>query len=269
MELKLSIAIPDSCLKDEATNLDKSRKIAIIARTCAIFRVGTIYVYDHGGGRDDRELLMTVLRYLDTPQFLRKRLFPRMNELKYAGVLHPLKIPSHVTPADDKKINRGTVRDGVIVGARGGLFADFGINKLLPYRGATGIGKRITARFSSGAPEFKYAEILKDEAPEYWGYVVKERGALSKLLASWTGITILTSRKGRPISTEQIRNYQSATDPILVAYGSTDQGIHEILGRSPNSMPNSKVLNFFPVQATDTVRMEEAMLGTLSMLNLP
>ena len=85
--MKTSIAIPDSCLGDGPTNLDKSRKVAEIARACAVFGVGTIYVYEHGGGREDRALLLTVLRYMDTPQFLRRRLFPKMNELKYAGVL--------------------------------------------------------------------------------------------------------------------------------------------------------------------------------------
>lgn len=267
--MKLSIAVPDSCLGDDSTNLDKSRKIASIARACAIFGVETIYVYEHGGKREDRSLLLTVLRYMDTPQFLRRRLFPKMNELKYAGVLHPLKIASHVTPADGGKIKKGTVRDGVIVRARGRLFADFGINALLPYRGRIGAGKRITARFSSGGPEFRYEEILKGEASAYWGYVVKERGALARFLASWADAMILTSRKGRSVSTEQIRNYQGMTAPLLVVYGSTEQGIHEILGRNPNSIPNSKVLNFFPSQKTETVRLEEAILGTLSMLNLP
>jgi len=267
--LKLSIAIPDSCLNDDSTNLDKSRKIADIARACAIFGVGTVYVYEHGGDRQDKALLLTVLRYLDTPQFLRRRLFPRMNELKYAGVLHPLKIASHVTPADSKKIGKGTVRDGIIVKTKGRLFADFGINTLLPYRGGIGVGKRITAKFGSGEPEFKYGEILKSESPEYWGYVVKERGPLSKFLSSWEDAMVLTSRRGKPVTAEQIRNYQSMTAPLLVVYGSTDKGIHEILGRNPSSIPNSRVLDFFPGQATETVRLEEAILGTLSMLNLP
>ena len=46
--LNLSIAIPDSCLKDESTKLDKSRKVSIIARACAIFGVRTIFIYDEG-----------------------------------------------------------------------------------------------------------------------------------------------------------------------------------------------------------------------------
>jgi predicted SPOUT superfamily RNA methylase MTH1 len=56
-----------------------------------------------------------ILKYLETPQFLRRRLFPKMNDLKFAWVLQPLKIPSHITPANSKKINRGNVREGIVV----------------------------------------------------------------------------------------------------------------------------------------------------------
>jgi len=267
--MNLSIAIPDSCLGDCTTNLEKSRKVSVIARACAIFGVATIYVYEHGAGRGDRSLLLTVLRYLDTPQFLRRRLFPKMNELKYAGVLQPLKIASHVTPADGRTVREGTVRDGIVVKAGGRLFADFGINELLPYRGRTGPGKRLTARFSSGGPEFRYAEILKSEAPQYWGYTVKERGPLARFLGSWKDAVVLTSRKGKPATIRQIRDCQGISSPLLVVYGSTDAGIHDILGRNPSSIPNSRVLDFFPGQETETVRLEEAILGTLAMLNLP
>ena len=106
--MQISIAIPDSCLLDESTQLDKSRKISTIARACAIFKINTIYIYDHKGSNQDKKLLVTILKYLETPPFLRKRLFPRVNELKYAGVLNPLKIPSHVTPTNPKKISQGS-----------------------------------------------------------------------------------------------------------------------------------------------------------------
>ncbi len=263
-----SIAIPDSCLGDDSTSLDKSRKVADIARACAVFGVGTVYVYDHGGPPGDRSLLTTILRYMDTPQFLRKRLFPRMNELKYAGVLHPLRIPSHITPADSSLIRAGMVRDGVVVKARGRMFADFGINTLLPYRGGAGAGRRITGRFSSGAPDFRYSEIRRSQAPAYWGYEVRERGPLRKFLSTWNDAVILTSRKGRPVTMEQVRSYQGMTAPLLVVYGSTNKGIHEILG-NPEGIPNSRILDFFPGQATETVRLEEAVLGTLAILNMP
>ena len=108
--LNLSIAIPDSSLSDEDKKLDKTRKISEIARACAIFRVNTIYIYQDGNNKEDRNLMLLILKYLETPQFLRKRLFPKMNDLKFAGVLHPLRISSHVTPVNSKKIKVGDIR---------------------------------------------------------------------------------------------------------------------------------------------------------------
>ena len=71
-----------------------------------------------------------------------------MNDLKFAGVLQPLKIPSHITPANSKKINRGDVREGIVVSIKGKRFVDVGINQLVPFFGKTSIGKREIGRAS-------------------------------------------------------------------------------------------------------------------------
>ena len=59
-----------------------------------------------------------------------------------------------------------------------------------------------------------------------------------------------------------------STDTILVVFGSPERGLHEILGGKLNQIQNSKIMNFFPNQATDTVRLEEAIIGILSILNI-
>ena len=96
--MKLSVAIPESALSDDSLKIDKTRKISVLARACSIFQIDAIYVYQDGNNKQDGSLLVMILKYLETPQFLRRRLFPKMNDLKFAGVLQPLKIPSHVTP---------------------------------------------------------------------------------------------------------------------------------------------------------------------------
>lgn len=251
-----SVAIPDSCLAEEKTLLEKSRKASELARACAIFGVSCIYVYDHGGR--DRELLYSLLRYMEAPQFLRRRLFPRTDELRCAGALRPLQIPSHNVSGEP---GPGQYRDGVIV--RGGR-ADFGAG-LLPYRGRSPPGSRITARFRSSA---EYEEVPRSSAPGYRGYVVRRRGSLASSLSSWSGDIVLTSRKGRPVTAEDLRGY-AKSQKLLVAYGSSKHGIHDILGRDPSSVPRARVLDFFPGQQTKTVRLEEAVLGTLAVLNAP
>ena len=113
--MKLSIAIPDSSVSDESTHLGKSTKISLIARTCAIFRVQTIYIYRERSGSDnDRSLIRTILKYLETPQYLRRGLFQRISELRFAGSLSPLKIPHHSYTSDSRKIKVGDMREGMI-----------------------------------------------------------------------------------------------------------------------------------------------------------
>ena len=88
------------------------------------------------------------------------------------------------------------------------------------------------------------------------------------MLSSWEGIIILTSRKGKTISKELLKWFSESKKPTLVVFGSPERGLHEIIGGKINQIQNSKVLNFFPNQATDTVRLEEAINGVLSILNL-
>ena len=265
--MKLSVAIPESALSDESLKIDKTRKISVLARACSIFKVETIYVYQEGSNKQDGNLLVMILKYLETPQFLRKRLFPKMNDLKFAGVLQPLRIPSHATPANPKKINRGDIREGIVVSVKGKRFVDVGINQLVPFFGKTQVGKRVTVQFKEGHPKFSVKEINKSESSQYWGYVVKERANLFSLINEWKGNTIITSRKGKTATREQIEKYTKSDKPTLLVFGSPEKGVHEILGGKMKNVQNAKSLNFFPNQATQTVRLEEALLGTLSIIN--
>jgi len=265
--LKLSVAIPESSLSDESLKIDKTRKISVLARACSIFKVDTIYVYQEGSYKEDGDLLVTIFKYLETPQFLRRRLFPKMNELKFAGVLQPLKIPSHVTPSNPNKIRIGDVREGVIIGIKGKQFVDIGINEPIPFFGNGNVGKRVTVQFKTIFPNFSIKEIQKSESKEYWGYTVKERANLFSLLTEWRGNIIITSRKGRTATKEQVTKYLNSNIPLLIVFGSPQKGIHEILGGKIKNVQNAKTLNFFPNQATETVRLDEALLGTLAIIN--
>ena len=172
--MKISVAIPTSSLQDESLKIDKTRKISVLARACAIFKIDTIYVYNEGNNGSDGSFMTMILRYLETPQFLRRRLFQKVNDLKFAGVLHPLRIPSHNTPTNAKKIVAGDVREGVIVTVKGKKFVDVGINQLIQFYGKTPTGKRVTIQFKEGYPRLSVKEIDNTESKTYWGYNVKE-----------------------------------------------------------------------------------------------
>ena len=270
----LWITIPDSSLSDEQTKRDKTIKIAQFARACSIFRVKRVYIYHDALShfeKDDPDLLKTILRYLDTPQYLRKTLFPMMHQLQYAGILHPIKAPHHRVLEDIRKVKAGHVRTGVIVKVKGQLFVEVGLGSLVPFVGEPLEGKKVNVRFTSSYPNLKTTQATEQEILDYWGYEVKEVPSISKLLASVEKTAIIiTSRKGRYFRNieaglvERIKNVQS----ILVAFGAPKHGLHEILDKEGASIrPHEYVVNMFPNQGTETVRLEEAVLGTLAILN--
>jgi predicted SPOUT superfamily RNA methylase MTH1 len=91
---KLSIAIPASVISETPHLREKTAKIGSIARSAAIFRVNEIIVYADNAREDQRRDLAFIellLKYLETPQYLRKALFKLDPDLQYAGILPPLR----------------------------------------------------------------------------------------------------------------------------------------------------------------------------------
>lgn len=294
--MNISVAIPETSLSDESQKSAKTRKASVIARACAIFGVDTIYVYGerggnrgsrgsrNGGGKSDADLLITSLRYLETPQFLRRHLFSHTGDLKFAGVMLPLRIPSHAT---SRRLEAGQVREGVIIpaggrkgrreggGSGGGKFIDVGTNRPLRYTGRAPPGRRVTVRIKSAGPDATYAEIDRKQAGLYWGYSVRGRASLKSLLAEWDGQIIVTSRRGRPVmggAPGNGANMQPSPilrdrSDLLVVFGSPERGVHEILGGGIGAMSSARILDFFPGQQTATVRLEEAIMGALAIIN--
>lgn len=269
----LWVAIPDSSLSDEQTKRDKSTKIAQFARTCSIFRVKRIYVYHDPLSqfeKDDPDLLRTILRYLDTPQYLRRALYPKMSHLEFAGILHPIKTPHHKPPQDIKTIRAGDVRTGVIAKVKGQLFVEAGLGSLVPFDGEGVEGKKVNVKFTSPFPKLRAMEATDLDIFEYWGYEVKEVPSVVKLLSSVENTTVIVaSRKGTYFKNTEVKLAErvKTAENVLVIFGAPKHGVHEILARENSNARPEFVVNMFPNQATETVRLEEAVLGTLAILN--
>ena len=267
--MNLSIAIPDSSLLDESTILNKTKKISIIARACAIFKINQIFIYQDGKqNKNDSALLSTSLKYLETPQYFRKEIFPKTQLLKYAGVLQPLNISSHITTSNQKMIKTGDIRDALIINYKGKKFLDIGINKLIQYFGKMKSGTRIAIQIKTTQPELTAKEISREDIKDYWGYSVKERSNLLSILSTWKGKIILTSKKGKNFTVTEAKKMSESNEPLLIVFGTTNKGVYDILGSNIKKIQNANVFNFFPNQGTQTVRLEEAILGTLSIINI-
>ncbi len=271
----LVVSIPDSSLAEEDTLRDKSVKAARLARIFAIFGVERVYIYKDRSGdyRNDGRLLRLILEYMDTPQYLRKRLYGRMKELRYAGLFPPLKAPHHKPYVSIKDIREGEIREGVTMSKGRQMYVDIGLERpvLLKGKYTHSIGKRVTVMVLSKDPLICRL-VYEDELRDYWGYRVITIESLSSLPTTDMFI-IVTSKHGRYIKLDEetvhmIRNRKEKTG-IMLVFGSPYMDVQEIIryeGKSINYLTDH-IYNFFPGQMVGSVRLDEAILGCLSILN--
>ncbi len=274
----LAVAIPDSSLVEEDTLRDKSVKASRLARIFAIFGVDTIYIYKDLSAdySKDRRLLRLVLEYMDTPQYLRKRIYSKVKELRYAGLFPPLKAPHHKLYVMVKDINIGEVRQGVVVSKGDRYYVDVGLDTLAPLHISddTSIGKRVTVVFTSKYPNLTCRLARKDEVKEYWGYNVIIDGSLASLLKMIRDknkmLIIVTSKYGKHVNLneDEILNLRGY-DSVILVFGSPYRDVHEIIKDEDKSIKEftSYVYNFFPYQRVESIRLDEAILGCLSIMN--
>ncbi|RWW89122.1 hypothetical protein BHE74_00001912, partial [Ensete ventricosum] len=115
--------------------------------------VDTVVRTGHDGDESESgaEFLTMILRYLETPQYLRRRLFPMRQSLKFVGLLPPLDAPHHL-----RKHEWCSFREGVVVSSAScvtldvnppnskGTLVDVGLNKIVVIEEVLEPGKRIT-----------------------------------------------------------------------------------------------------------------------------
>ena len=74
------------------------------------------------------EFFVRNLEYIETPQYLRKALFPRSDALKYAGLVNPLEGDHHLKVSEWCKYREGVIIRRPVKENRGS-WADIGLNK--------------------------------------------------------------------------------------------------------------------------------------------
>ena len=112
---RVCVAIPDTVLEEQESTREKTTKLGQIARYCALYGVDVVKVFHDPRGRGESAFIKKVLEYLETPQYLRRRLFPLSEDLRYAGLLPPLRIPSHKAKVPLSRLQAGEYREGVVL----------------------------------------------------------------------------------------------------------------------------------------------------------
>ena len=273
-DYKLSIAFPSSIVSELSHLRDKTSVIGQIARVAAIHRVEDIYVYRDSP--DESRLIRLILSYIETPQYLRKNLFRMMEELRYVGVLPPLRTPHHPLERSSSKLDIGEFREGVVISEdEGEYLIEIGVETPVRVTGrGPSVGGRTTVRLTSVQPMLLGRFAKRRDVNSYWGFGVHiVGGGLGKLASRGDfDLTLATSNLGPPFRDLEPEFGARLADAksALIAFSSPREGLQEILSRE--RLEVSKVFDFtanvIPEQGSVTVRTEESLSAALALIGM-
>ncbi len=271
---RLSVAIPSSFTKDVPHLREKTSRVGLIARSLAIFRADEALIYnDETGGSSVSEggLMEKLLAYQETPQYLRKALFKQDPDLQFSGTLPPLRMPSHPNVGEPRM---GEIREGLVIESGTKSIVNAGFRAPVEVSSKLKPQERVTIKLVRTSPSLQGDLIEPTRLPIYWGFrVTRTNLTLGKLMGNRRqDLTISTSRRGRIVRealNDLTLRWKSSRRP-LVLFGSPSQGVPEILAKEGADITKMVDfnLNMIPNQAVETIRTEEAVLATLSILNL-
>jgi predicted SPOUT superfamily RNA methylase MTH1 len=275
---KLAVAIPVSMVSDIPHLREKTLKIGLIGRAAAIFRVNEIIVFPDNLGtsqKRDRNLIVTLLSYMETPQYLRKRLFKIKPELRYAGILPPLRTPHHPLEKRAKRLKIDEYREGAtLTVTEQGSLVDIGIERpvLIPDMKLQ-VNKRVTVKITKRGKHPRVTLANREEIEAYWGYTVTaSKASFGQLTKSRTyDLVVATSKNGTPLTqvTDELAKRWKKSRKVLVAFGAPTQGLQEIVAQEKLRLDEVAdfTVNTIPDQGTETVRTEEGIYASLALLN--
>jgi hypothetical protein len=298
-KIRILVALPDSSLSDEKNLREKTIKIGRFARAFSIFGVKKIIIYKDPTIKNinsDKLLMKLILEFLNTPQYLRKLIYPLNHELSYIGLLPPIKAPQHKKKIKLSELKAGELRIGLIYHRNSVInkvfsnkvtnnkkflidlrkenyeyYIDVGLDFPIPFLGEGIDGQKIIVKFIDSYPNIKAIKATEmDIDKEYFGYDIVSINSIDEFLRKLDPNTfvVFTSKKGIFFKNieSQFKDIIKKFGTLLIVFGSPSKGISDIYPDF-KKINNSIYLNIFPNQKTDTIRLEEALLGTLTIFN--
>ncbi len=276
---QISITVPASFVSDIPHLREKTVKIGSLARAAAIFRIDEIIIFPdlpNVNQSRDANLIATILSYVETPQYLRKRLFRIKPELRYAGILPPLRTPHHPLSDKVKTLKIGEYREGVVSSlTKDGSFVEIGVEcPIFVPKARLSLDNRVTVKITELGKHPKAVLANRSEIQSYWGYrTTVSNVSFGQLIKTRNfDLVIATSKRGAPfikVRDKLAENWKKSSS-ILIAFGAPSQGLYEIVAREHLELDEIAhfTVNTIPNQGTETVRTEEAIFASLAILNL-
>ncbi|MFW9925141.1 MAG: putative RNA uridine N3 methyltransferase [Candidatus Thorarchaeota archaeon] len=270
--MTLEVAIPDTSLTDCPDLRQKTMKIGQLARAFSVFKVENVIIYkttSEGKMQRDSVLLERMLRYMDTPQYLRRGAFSMSPSLKYAGTLPPLRTRSHPIETKVSSVLDGEVRWG-LQASPGKV--DIGLDQLIDYEPSLSTRDPTLFRLKRVNGTLQLEKTERPSLDFYFGFDVKVVEDITEYLRNQASKTrIALSRQGPPYASIEfdIKSVVENTRNLIAIFGGPKHGIRELVGAKKTQLKS--VIDFWTNtvndQGTETVRIEEAMWISLSLFN--
>lgn len=330
----VTIALPGSIIANAVTQDSKTQLAGQLARALAVFCIDEVVIFEDGtkppqqtknhgqrrsyyeeapakvsssqeqycGNSDPSAFLEHILSYLETPPFLRRRLFPHHPNLASSGQLPSLDMPHHLRADEPSRYREGitlTTPHGSSAHDSHHTLVDVGYEHpvLVPVPDVDLPPEtRVTVRAVTGElqPLSKRAEgvIAHPREPReaiglYWGYSIRRAGPLSEVFtgcpfATGYDLSLGTSERGIPL-----HEFLRQQDPHLPADTPDAHPFQHLViffggvaGLEP-AVRNDRALdgvgqvgkvfdhwiNVLPGQGSRTIRTEEALWIALGQLS--
>ena len=272
---EINLVLVSSILENCNNLMEKTIKIGQIARNAAIFKVNKIYLIKTKNKIDNNsKLIKKIFRYINTPQYLRKKRFSIEKDLKFVGMLPPLATYLHHLTKYEKDLIDGEVREGIILKESNNLYKiDIGIEKPITVKGYYGKYKNsssvyVKIRKEKGKLSYIFSSI--EEINQYLGFKTSIIG-LPELLNNFKdGLLLGTSRRGENIYdiSLRLRKDLKENNKIYLFFGSAKLDIFKLFKQFNITTKKSLsyIINFLPDQGVRTIRTEEAIPIVLTSL---
>ncbi|KAI1493366.1 putative RNA methyltransferase [Biscogniauxia mediterranea] len=297
----VSIAVPGSVLSTCRRDDQRTNVVSRIARALSVFSVDEVVIFDdsplesratnvdpasYTGDIDPCGYLDHLLQYLEMPPFMRRTLLPLHPNLKAAGLMQSLDIPSHPHPTDWLPYCEGVTTAGVPKSGSGTI-VDVGRKEPVTIGDEVPSKTRITLKIDPNNPSMAEPvdpAVPRTEGGYYWGYSVRRCNSLAAVFeeCAYEGgydLSIGTSERGVSIPEafpDRKKKDNLNFNHLLVVFGGprgleyaaeNDPSLNEmgiVRGRTKELFDHW--VNILPGQGSRTIRTEEALFIGLACL---
>jgi len=277
----LSVAFPASIVANAQTRELKAYLVGQLARALTIYSVDEVILWEDKSSlkksKEDETLSEALvfftrnLQYLETPQYLRKTLFPFHPDLSCCGVQNPLDAPHHVRQYEKSRYREGCASE---YKEEGGTYVNIGLREDVWVDGVEIPPKtRVTIKT---AKDGTYTAVSPQEPREknglYWGYQTRLCTNMKDVFKGpWGDYDLVfgTSERGECLREVKINQFKHALI-VLGGLGGLEEALQDGGSELPPSVKPSDVfhhyMNIYPEQTSRTIRTEEAALITFAQL---